>query len=106
VPAAADTAVRRNWALPPVGSVSPPPRVRELNPLRNADASVNLVHMELFYHFTQVTIQTLAFTRIWTELIALSFHVRAPSDYPSLPMNTPSTGVLPSEGGYPRRQAG
>lgn len=48
---------------------------RELNPLPDVDARANLLHMELFHHFLQVTFRTLSFSDLWTEVIQLSFHV-------------------------------
>jgi hypothetical protein len=39
------------------------------------DESVNMLHMELFYHFEQVTIPTLCFSVIWPPLLQLAFRV-------------------------------
>ena len=72
-----------NKLLTPAAS---PPSHRELSPFHEAEATVNLLHMELFHHFTQVTIHTLAFGSSWSELIHLAFHVSF-----SLNPYTPST---------------
>ncbi|MBE3047371.1 hypothetical protein IMZ48_33615 [Candidatus Bathyarchaeota archaeon] len=78
-------AVDANKPLTPTASPPPP---RELDPLANIDARVNLLHMELFHHFSQVTIHTLAFENTWSELVKLAFHVsprfRQPIPYFSL----------------------
>lgn len=62
-------------ASKPLTPAASPPPPRELDPLADADARVNLLHMELFHHFTQVTIHTLAFGNTWSELVKLAFHV-------------------------------
>lgn len=41
----------------------------------DADERVNLLHMELFYHFEKVTVPTLSFD-IWPHMLQLSFQVR------------------------------
>lgn len=74
-------------ALTPVAS---PPR--ELNPLPDVDARANLLHLELFHHFIQVTFRTLAFSDMWTEVVQLSFHVSpGASSAPHTPMATDSS---------------
>jgi hypothetical protein len=52
-------------------SIRPP-----LSPLPQ-DSKVNLLHIELFHHFVQNTIATLAFEPIWSSMIQVSFQVRA-----------------------------
>lgn len=60
-------------ASKPLTPAASPPH--ELGPLADAEARVNLMHMELFHHFTQVTIDTLVFENTWSELVQLAFHV-------------------------------
>jgi len=50
--------------------------IGELNPLPFGDSKVNMLHMELFYHFTKLTTPTLYFAGVWEDLVPQSFHVR------------------------------
>jgi hypothetical protein len=55
--------------------------IKELSPLPDADSKVNLLHMELFHHFSKVTIPTLYFAGVWEGLLAQSFHARSSAPY-------------------------
>lgn len=61
-----------NKLLTPAASPKSHP---ELSPLHDAEATVNLLHMELFHHFTQVTIHTFTSGDTWSELVQLAFRV-------------------------------
>lgn len=64
--------VGTNKLLTPAPSPTSHP---ELSLLHEAEATVNLLHMELFHHFIHATAPTLAFGYTWSEIIQLAFRV-------------------------------
>ena len=53
------------------------------------------MHMELFYHYTQVTSHTLAFATSGAEVVQISFHVSfAIPPFPPFSFPKPPYGII------------